>query len=473
MRSLNGLGHVMVTVRDGDRSDRLTVLILLDGKPFLPLLEYFRESNFSLSSEEVYARAVGQLIDFIAARGLEFQEVESRPNFFNSFAHALKHGTIVEGCDPNGLWWVPRASRNAGQLLAAALEVSDWLVLKADATALNPWRTARFAEKMAFWRRWNRASAHSLLKHLKTEPGPRASLARKNAFPTVKLATADEPPPAFPEALFSDLLFDGFIRPGNRTSALIHVRQNLRDMMVALLMHGGGLRVSEPFHLFAEDVLENPHDPSIAFVRVFHPSEGLIEIEKTYDGQTKLNREAYLKLYYGRSPLNQTGKRTGWKNNLVQANGMFMPVYWFPNEYGRLFLKLFKAYISYSRPPSSLPWLFLTEAGLPMTAKAYAHQYRAAIHRLGIRPRKADGTTPHGHRHAYGQRLSAAKHSGLIDEKTVQLCLHHRSVVSQHVYTQTSIADVTSILERASASIFNNDVLHAADRLLGFDGDRS
>ncbi|HEY5777261.1 MAG TPA: gamma-mobile-trio recombinase GmtY [Terrimicrobiaceae bacterium] len=440
----------------------------MNGEPFQPLLEYFRERNFSLASEEIYARAVGQLIDFLSTRGHEFQELKLRPNFFNSFAHALKHGTVVGGFDPSGLWWVPRTSHNVSQLLAAAVEVSDWLVLRADATPLNPWRKASAAEQIAFWRRWNRATANSLLRHLRPAHAfEQQPLARRNASPALRIAKAEEPPPAFPEEHFSRLLFEGFARPGKGGSALLHVRQNVRDMMVALLMHGGGLRVSEPFHLFASDVFENPHDPSIAFVRVFHPSDGVIEFENAHGIPTKLNREAYLKLYHDRMPLDQAGKRTGWKNNLVNSNGLYMPVHWFPSAYGQLFLQLFRAYLEHCRPPSSLPWLFLTESGLPMTAKAYAHQYAAAIRRLGIRARKSDGTTPHGHRHAYGQRLSAAKQQGLIDEKIVQLCLHHRSVASQHVYTKDSIVDITRILERANQMIFETSQSRIGEEKFG------
>ncbi|MGX1742410.1 gamma-mobile-trio recombinase GmtY [Bosea sp. NPDC055353] len=455
MHSLNGLDHLTVTARDAARSDRLTVLLILQREPFRPLLEYFRERNFSLASEEVYARAIGQLIDFLAARGNLYRDVEQRPQFFNGFAHALKHGTIAAGHDPTGLWWVPRSTDNVRKLLAAALEFSDWLVLKADATSLNPWRKASYAEEMAFLRRWNRASANSLLKHLKTNPDINSvQSARRNAFPTSRPSRVDTPPPAFPEKLFPKFLYDGFIRPGRAASAKPHLRQNLRDMLITLLMHGGGLRVSEPFHIFVEDIFEDPNDNSIAHVRVFHPSDGMMDVEDPLLGPRKINREAYLKIHHGRTPLDQVGKRTGWKNNHVNPNGLFMPVYWFPTDYGRLFLKLFRMYIEYTRPPSPEPWLFLTESGLPMTAKAFAQQYAAAARRLDIHPRKADGTTPHGHRHAYGQRLAEAKRQGLIDEKAVQLCLHHRSPASQNVYTQLSISEITYTLDRASELLF-------------------
>lgn len=461
MRSLNGLTHTVVVLRDGKRADRLTAVILLDGVPFQPLLHYFRERNFSLASEEVYARAIGLLMDFIVAIGPTHEERAQRPEFFNRFAHALKHGTIQHCDDPSGLWWVARSGSTAKQLLAATLEVSDWLVEHYNAAPLNAFRKARFAEKIIFWRRWNRASANSLLLHVKSKRTIHLEpvIARRVSSPIIAPSSDGDPPPAFPEELFPRLLQEGFVRPGSSASAEIHRRQNIRDMMIAVLMHGGGLRVSEPFHLFVPDIVAHPDDIDLAFVRIFHPTDGTIEIHGNGSGPSTVTRENYLRSFHNKLPLTQCGKRTGWKNNFLQGNGEFMPVYWFPTHYGKLFMSLYKLYIGECRPNSTDPRLFLTESGLPMTAKAFTQQYYAATARAGIRSRKADGTTPHGHRHAYGQRLELAKRHQLISEKTVQLCLHHRSVMSQRVYTEPALLEVSATLNQASKAMFSEDRL--------------
>ena len=65
------------------------------------------------------------------------------------------------------------------------------------------------------------------------------------------------------------------------------------------------------------------------------------------------------------------------------------------------------------------------------------------------------GTTPHGHRHAYGQRLKNAN----IDARTIQVAMHHKSVVSHKVYTEPTIADVTASLNNSTASLDNGFVL--------------
>jgi len=129
-------------------------------------------------------------------------------------------------------------------------------------------------------------------------------------------------------------------------------------------------------------------------------------------------------------------------------------VYWFPKWQGQLFWRLYRIYLEAVRPQSRLPWLFLTEQGQPLTADAFAEQHAAAMRRLGIMPAKRLGTTPHGHRHAYGQRLEIAKRAGLLDEKIVQLCLHHGSVLSQSVYTAPSSTEIRKLLEAANSRLF-------------------
>ena len=66
-----------------------------------------------------------------------------------------------------------------------------------------------------------------------------------------------------------------------------------------------------------------------------------------------------------------------------------------------------------------------------------------------------NGTTPNGHRHAYGQRLKNAK----MPERIIQIAMHHKSINSQKVYTEPTVADVTASLNNATASLDNGCVL--------------
>ena len=83
-----------------------------------------------------------------------------------------------------------------------------------------------------------------------------------------------EPVKHFPEEKIRDLLWRGFIVPGKQKSPRPEDRLNIRDILMTLLMRYGGLRVSETLHLFVQDVVPDPFDPSKAHVRIFHPGQG-------------------------------------------------------------------------------------------------------------------------------------------------------------------------------------------------------
>ena len=433
----------------------------------MPLANYFQNRNFSLASEEAYARAVGLFIEYMLAKNNDFAEPSRRAELFNSFAHAVAYGTLNDGSDQSGLWWLPR--RRLGHVLSPVLSFTDWLVEHQGTKRLNPWRRATIAEQIVFWRRWNKISASSLLAHIKL-PGNAAEASRKareHQIPDFGIRVQQEAPPSFPEERFEQLLVEGFCRPGKRKSPYPWLRFNLRDMLTAVLLNGGGLRVSEPFHIWLQDVFVDPHDPQSAHVRVFHPTAGSVEVPSPFSGATvNMNRAAYLELHQMGKPLNQRGRRNGWKNNVVLRDGFYMPVFWYPTYWGRVFKKLFLLYLERSRPSSHLPWLFLTEAGRPMTAKAFAEQHDAAVRRIGLVPRKNEGTTPHGHRHAYGQRLQDAADKGLISQKTIQRCMHHNSVLSQKVYTERQTQIVDNALQEASQNLSGTPVLVTLDNVL-------
>ena len=66
-----------------------------------------------------------------------------------------------------------------------------------------------------------------------------------------------------------------------------------------------------------------------------------------------------------------------------------------------------------------------------------------------------NGTSNHGHRHSYGQRM---KNAG-IDKKVRQVAMHHKSEESQNVYTEPTVTEVTSALSQATSSLEQGMVL--------------
>jgi len=467
MYSLNGHYHLSLVVRDAERGGRLTYLLVVDGQPFWPLWRYLHQRNLDLSTEKEYALSIGMLIDFLYACGDEFRDSTRRSEVFNSFAHAVLNGTLDNGSDPRGLWWHARANERARKIATRVCDFSDWLVDVYETTPVNGLRMPASAERIVAFRRWSHVKAGSLLGHLKASPGP--SMSRRTAIPAKPFSSIGKPP-AFPESRFDQLLFEGFaLRIGRHSKDFLQyrpwLRWNLRDILITLLLNGGGLRISEPFHLFVDDVSVDAKDPSIARVRVFHPHDGLVEhVDPVTKTIRRLRRADYLQSVYGRLPLTElSGRRhAGWKDAMLSDRALAcFEVFWFPREYGRLFLTLYRLYLRHVRPLSpGHPFLFVTEDGQPMSPSSFGRLHDAAVHRIGLDVCKSDGTTPHGHRHAYGQRLEQTG----FERKLIQVAMHHRNPMSQDVYTEPDANRVADVMNAATARM---PALQLDEHLLG------
>jgi integrase len=80
------------------------------------------------------------------------------------------------------------------------------------------------------------------------------------------------------------------------------------------------------------------------------------------------------------------------------------------------------------------------------TLTQYNKAHAAACERIGLTVSKALGTTPHGHRHAYGRRLRSAG----VDKPFIRRFMHHASLESQEVYTQANTRETVAELEAAA-----------------------
>jgi len=84
--------------------------------------------------------------------------------------------------------------------------------------------------------------------------------------------------------------------------------------------------------------------------------------------------------------------------------------------------------------------------GNPYTLNAFHDNYRKGLKRIGLKPCKSDGLSPHSHRHSYGRRLRRAG----ISEIVIKKCLHHSALESQLVYTTPTVKEVTTSLNAAT-----------------------
>ncbi|MCP3728371.1 gamma-mobile-trio recombinase GmtY [Paraburkholderia sp. CNPSo 3272] len=462
---------VHTLVRRTGRSDiRIYVLYVLTGEGGAPqamqqLVEYVIEHGRtrSLAWQRDLARAVGLLVDFLHANVALFRSDPNRPQVLAAFGDALVSGTIdLGGSDPSGLYWEPKSVSRAKVILNAVTAFSDWLVNRYDTTALNPWRSAAVAEQIAYWRRFEKRGTHALLSHTMNRSDHVGAAKRVRTVQILrKTAVAHgSPPKTFPGTAMVDLITKGFALPGKDLALPWYERINVRDAMITILLHGGGLRQSEPFHLYVTDVAVDPLAPNRAMVRLFHPEQGVAPPD-FLDPMTKKrlhgDREIYLRTKWQLEPRTLLHGRfhAGWKDlQLTDQSEKYALVHWFPGFWGEVFLFLFRIYITQNRSRRyAHPYLFVshkdTVAGDPYTIDSFRQAHAKAVRRIGFAVGKDLGTTPHGHRHAYGQSLVSAG----IDQKVVQYALHHKAIESQAPYTVPAPGAIDSVLGVAESRL--------------------
>jgi hypothetical protein len=270
-------------------------------------------------------------------------------------------------------------------------------------------------------------------------------------------------PPSFPEGKFLELISKGFLE---------QKRPNIRDALITILLHGAGFRESEPFHLFIEDVFPDPLNSKSAMV-VFHdPLHGLApRLPGSANPLTrKTDRSTYLREYYKTIPrtLRWDGTHAGWKGGLLDGK-YYMRAYWFPAVYGELFKVLWDLYMIQIAPiERDHPYAFVNISrgtiGAEYSISKYNRSHMRACEKIGLVVSKANGTTAHGHRHAYARRLA----SGSINPKIRKILLHHRSIESQFTYLQASSEEVNEALNNAEGrmkSQFQDGVIAAMDSI--------
>jgi len=439
------LAHPRVEVLSPTGSAEVVVL-LRGGIRFTAWDDYRDLHAFGISSQRSRARAIGLFIDFVHAVGHEFYDKSKRYLLLLRFTEALTLGTIKNGKDATNLWWLPRSHRQVQLALNEVTDFSKWLSKQQGRKPLNPIRRASPAEQIVFWHRWNKRTARSLLAHARS----RRRHFREAIFTTSvqvrrRSPIAQESPKAFPEDAFPRLIREGFRRSS------VHAWTTLRDQLLVTLMHGGGVRVSEPLHMWLGDVYEDPSNRDLPVVRIYHPSEGVTEV---LNPETKRNehlmRSEILRLRYDRRPLTEMlgSRHVGWKNPLLTDRlGKYFVVFWRSSIYARLFMALYRAYLR-SRPRvSTHPYLFIASSGAPLTVKGVEKVHAAAVRRIGLVPSRNLGTTPHGHRHAFGHALEEAK----VSRKAIQVAMHHVSPLSQDVYKDSDLSRVRKAVMDSSS----------------------
>lgn len=430
---------------------------------FKQLHEYQIKYYFKSSSwHEKLIQATGLLLDYMEANQNNYT---SAKEFFETFRMALYSGTINEcGNDPSRLYWLPKRTATADPLVSALNGFSDWLFNEYGASQLNPWREASTYEQKLKWMALVNKSHRSFLGHLDDSLNmtERAKVVRNVMNNRKPIATFDETK-AFPENKINELLFEGFRKTRKGISLSPIDQYNWRDIAITILMHYGGLRHSEVFHLWMDDVYPSPKDPGLAIVRIYHPSEGKApeDFKDPISGRFITNRESYLQLKYGLLPRNKYPASdklfAGWKEPMLNdGNDKYINVFWAPQKWGYIFMDVWKMYIKQRRLQGIKdihPFAFVSfhpkYKGEMMSLRTQRESHAKAVRKIGLTVCKGKGTTEHGHRHSYGQRLANAG----IDKYTIRVAMHHKSIESQDVYTTPNISTITASLSKATDSL--------------------
>lgn len=436
----------------------MRVLLTTDG-PVAPLIRYFVVRRVSRALQRNVALALGLLIDFFAAHGELLDDSRKRHFAFAVFAQTLHGGTIgPDGHDESGLFWPALSKMRTVALVEALCGFADWLAQEYDSEPVGTSRTAlNWFEKVALQRRADARTARSLLSHTHSQSSPqnavfRPGLERLPVGPLVR-------PPSFPEDQIANLLVRGFGMPAD-PACWNDLNWNVRDAALTALLHGSGVRVSQAMHLWLDDVWEDSRKPGHAIVRIYHPSDGLAppRLSALTNRPVRMRRGEYLRTFHSMDPRNEAlgTAWAGWKEPALDdpRREAFLPVFFFPTWWGAVFWRLWKTYVQMVRPKTAshpLAWVALHPAysGLPLTIGSYTDTKRAAVERSGLIFAKEEGTTHHGHRHAFGRRLEGAR----VSRQIIQRCMHHKSIFSQLPYTAPAIAEISYQLNEAQAVI--------------------
>ena len=400
------------------------------------------KKNMSRSWQDSATFAVQLLLEYMEAN----QAFHDTPRaLFIAFSDSLYTGTVSNSCDPSGLWWQPRQPDDADKLIGHVTQFTDWLA-KTDgnsALQLNPWRQATRHEERLNWAAYSHRRDNAFLSHLwRSKPQTEQSRAVRSRTMPVDRQTAAK---AFPEEHFDLLVSEGF----RRRARDAHGPTDLRNVLITYLMHYGGLRLSEALSLWSDDVSLEAGE---IIVRVHHPEHG-----RAPGG--RMNRAAYLQSQYGLQPRNRLVKATdplflGWKKPLItDPHRLCFEVFFYPHEVGQVFAMLWRDYHLKQRVKPKVgeghPYAFTNRDGQPYSHRMFRKAHKLGMERIGLVCEKIEGTTPHGHRHAYGQRLASNGAGRLL----IKNAMHHVSITSSQTYTEPTTTQMRQQLSDLDARL--------------------
>lgn len=415
----------------------------------LRYLSFYHDRSQSWITKSIYALKL--LIEYIQANTHSFDSVVE---LLKSFISALSAGTIewTKLDDTSGLYWKPRQPVDVNNILRQITQYTGWLETQKGykKNRANPFREATDYEQRLAWCAYYQKKSSIFLGHLMDRSTAMEAIA-KARFITAPRAPLirNEKLFRFPEEKMPELLSNGLIKAHTHSQMPEYKRLDYKNIAITMLLHYGGLRISEVMHLYLGDITLDPSNYG-ALVRVYHPAYG-----QSPDPDFA-NRKAYLNARYGMKPRNEYrfSERlfAGWKIPVLTDKRNFFEVFFTPDEMREQFLDTWVNYLKYQRidPPSDNPhpFAFTNQLGAPETIKNFRRLHEKAISVIGLNRGRYNGTTEHCHRHAYGYRLAEMG----LDQIAIQKAMHHRNPNSCLTYIQHTSEDIRNKIRSTSIS---------------------
>ena len=405
-------------------------------------------NGVSASVMNQFIQVVSLLLDYMEANKDLFNDPKI---LFQTFAKRLYSGTIGEdGLDPSGLYWMPSSTEHVNKHIHRLTAFTDWIASKQGTESMNPLRDATPHEQRLNYAAWFRKNQNDFLGHIEDKSINKTIRKARTMKGRTRLTMTEDDAIAFPEKHWESFYKDGM-------GGAKDPRVALRDKLILLLMHGGGLRESEALLIWVTDVFEDPYNPDNAVVRVYNEVDG-----KAPDGWRsrggKHTRASYLKEEYARIPrIKMHGTaRIGWKSRVTDHRDNYIQVQFFPTDYAKVFMSLWKDYQKYRASiDCHHPYAFISfhhsALGNPYNTGAFHDNYANGLKRIGLAPNKAEGLDPHGHRHNYGRRLERSGLNALV----IRRCMHHKSLESQVPYTGKGQQEISDELNKSTLQLAN------------------
>lgn len=438
--------HEIVHVRTVQFPGRLFPLVLLEnGQPGYVINAYLNYLLMRGEQESTFRQkmhAVCQLYEFCRRTyGDNPLSEENTRSLIFQFGSAKLHGTIQpDGHDPLNLYWRPVLPRTLKNILRYIDEFDAFQVTHFQAASLNPVEIL-FQTTFQRYQEFKTRTRYDPFIHL----FPSRSKERRISAYTAKEHQRNSQPRRHQKVFPSELIVE-----------MIERTPEPRDKMLLLLMAFGGLRRSEPLHIFHQDVLGQFRDSAAAWIRLSDPVRGVLKwidskgIER--DGtRAEFHHDVYEnhhlpsghplrnlqpRCLYG---LGSAGLYAGFKGMTFTGHGDENFVFWLHEEAGVYFWRLYEQYVAnhFHAKPNHWPYhpyLFIRldaeGYGMPLTLAAMDKLFARAAERIGI-----SGFGAHSLRHLYGYYMASVLK---LSVERAQVCMHHASIQSTQIYYRTA-----------------------------------